>query len=81
MIYLINIIIPLYSLILVIDINLSSLIQSKGLIHGDRVRAFITETAYSIDEPGDVDFLEYMIQKNPEYVARLLNEKKENICK
>jgi len=50
-----------------IDIVRSEMISKYGLIHGSRVKAFITNTAYEVDEMSDVDFLEYLIQKNPEY--------------
>jgi CMP-N,N'-diacetyllegionaminic acid synthase len=50
-----------------IDIIRSKMIDKYNLIHGDRVKAFITDTAYEIDEIDDIDFLEYLITKNPEY--------------
>ena len=50
-----------------IDIVRSEMISKHGLIHGSRVKAFITNTAHEVDEMSDVDFLEYLIQKNPEY--------------
>lgn len=50
-----------------IDIVRSEMIIKHNLIHGSKVRAFITNTAHEIDEINDIDFLEYLIQKNPEY--------------
>ena len=50
-----------------IDIVRSDMISKRSLIHGSRVKAFITNTAHEIDERGDIDFLEYLIKKNPEY--------------
>jgi len=56
-----------------IDVIRSDLIIKNGLIHGNKVRAFITNTAYEIDEAKDVDFLEYIINKTPNYVSDLFN--------
>jgi N-acylneuraminate cytidylyltransferase len=50
-----------------IDIIRSEMINKHNLIHGSRVKAFITNTAHEIDEIGDIDFLEYLIKKNPKY--------------
>lgn len=50
-----------------IDIVRSEMIIKKNLIHGSKVKALITNTAYEVDEISDIDFLEYLIQKNPEY--------------
>ena len=50
-----------------IDIVRSEMISKQGLIHGSKVRALITNTAHEVDEISDIDFLEYLIQKNPEY--------------
>ena len=50
-----------------IDVIRSEMVQMHGLVHGDKVQAYITDTAYEIDEPNDIDFLEYIILKNPEY--------------
>jgi N-acylneuraminate cytidylyltransferase len=49
-----------------IDIVRSEMISKCNLIHGSKVKAFITDTAHEIDEISDIDFLEYLIQKNPE---------------
>jgi CMP-N,N'-diacetyllegionaminic acid synthase len=50
-----------------IDIVRSEMVSKHNLIHGSRVRAFITDTAHEIDEFNDIDFLEYLIQEKPEY--------------
>jgi CMP-N,N'-diacetyllegionaminic acid synthase len=50
-----------------IDIVRSEMVSKHNLIHGSRVRAFITDTAHEIDEINDIDFLEYLVQEKPEY--------------
>jgi len=50
-----------------IDIVRSEMIVNHNLIHGNRVKAFITNTSHEIDEISDVDFLEFLIKKYPEY--------------
>jgi CMP-N,N'-diacetyllegionaminic acid synthase len=57
-----------------IDVVRSELIQNQGIVHGDKVEAFVTERAYQIDEPGDIDFLEFMIKRKPEYRTSLFDE-------
>ena len=54
-----------------VDVVRSELIQNESLIHGDNVQAYITETTYEIDEIDDIYFLEYLIQKKPEYKNRI----------
>ena len=49
-----------------VDVIRSEMIRAYGLIHGDRVQAFITEVAYEIDEISDIDFMEYLIREKPE---------------
>ena len=49
-----------------IDIVRTEMLSKHNLIHGSKVRAFITNTAYEFDEIDDIDFLEYLIQNNPE---------------
>lgn len=53
-----------------VDIVRSEMIK-KNLIHGSKVRAFITNTTHEVDEISDIDFLEYLIKKNPEYKYKL----------
>jgi N-acylneuraminate cytidylyltransferase len=50
-----------------IDVIRSEMISKHNLIHGNKVKAFITNISHEIDEINDVDFLEYLIQKNPKY--------------
>ncbi|MFT6435891.1 MAG: N-acylneuraminate cytidylyltransferase [Candidatus Azotimanducaceae bacterium] len=54
-----------------IDIIRSELVRKRGIIHGEQVQAFVTERAYEIDEPIDVEFLEYLIQRNPEHLSSI----------
>ena len=56
-----------------VDIVRSELIQKKNILHGDRVFAYVTEKAYEIDEPSDLDLIEYIINKYPEYVKKIFN--------
>lgn len=56
-----------------VDIVRSKSIEKKGILHGDSVLAFITEKAYEIDEPNDLDLIEYIIERYPEYFNKLFN--------
>ncbi len=56
-----------------IDIIRPDLVKKKGLVHGDNVKAFITEQAYEIDEIEDIDFLEYMSFKQNRLIDDLFN--------
>lgn len=56
-----------------IDVVRSEMIDSKGLVHGDKVLAYVTERAYEIDEVSDIDFLEYMINQSSDIVADLFS--------
>ncbi len=40
-------------------------------IHGDRVIAYVTPRVYEVDAPGDFEYLEYLISKNPMLVKKL----------
>jgi CMP-N,N'-diacetyllegionaminic acid synthase len=55
-----------------IDIIRTGMI-AKGVIHGNSVKAFITQTTHEIDEIDDFDFLEFMIKKNPDIVKILFD--------
>ena len=57
-----------------VDVIRSELVQSCGKVHGDRVKAYITETTYEVDEPREFDFLEYIIAKMPAYCASLFEK-------
>ena len=46
----------------------------KNLIHGDNVHAFITEVTYEIDEFDDIDFLEFIIQKKPNFLKTMFDD-------
>jgi CMP-N,N'-diacetyllegionaminic acid synthase len=58
-----------------IDVVRSELIQARGMVHGDRVQAYVTEISYEIDKPSDIDFLEFMVKRKPEYMAFLFDDK------
>ena len=62
-----------------IDVVRTEMVIQKGLIHGDRVQAYLTEVSYEIDELRDIDFLEYLIAKSPELVKRLFYISEYNI--
>lgn len=54
-----------------IDVIRTEIVQNHGFIHGNRVQAFITEPTYEIDEISDVEFLEYLIMKKPDFIKSL----------
>jgi len=54
-----------------IDIIRSELVKNRGLVHGDSVMAYVTETGYEIDEISDLDFLEFVLNKREGYVSSL----------
>lgn len=54
-----------------VDIVRSELVQKEGMVHGDCVKAFITDVAYEIDELSDLDYINYLIEKNPEIKKRV----------
>ena len=57
-----------------VDVIRSELVQSCGKVHGDSVKAYVTETAYEVDEPKEFDFLEHIIAKMPRYRASLFEK-------
>ena len=57
-----------------IDIIRSELVHSQGQIHGNSVKAYITEATYEVDELSDLDFLEYLVTKMPGYLASLFGK-------
>ncbi len=61
-----------------IDVIRSELVQSRRQVHGNSVQAYITETTYEVDELNDIDFLEYIVAKMPEYLASLFDKRDEN---
>lgn len=54
-----------------IDIIRTSLVKNHNLIHGNQVKAYITEKTYEVDEKSDIDFLEYSLQRKPEFIKSL----------
>jgi CMP-N-acetylneuraminic acid synthetase len=56
-----------------IDIIRTDMVKNHGLIHGNQVQAFVTEVAYEIDEIDDIELLEYVMQKKPEYITSLFD--------
>ena len=57
-----------------VDVIRSELVQSCGKVHGDSVKAYVTETTYEVDEPREFDFLEHIIAKMPSYWASLFEK-------
>jgi CMP-N,N'-diacetyllegionaminic acid synthase len=55
-----------------VDIVRTSIIDT-GLLHGSNVNAFITEATFEIDEMEDVNFIEFMIKKNPALVNNIMS--------
>lgn len=56
-----------------VDIVRSEMVMAKGMVHGDNVKAYVTNVTYGVDEMSDIDFIEYMISKYPEYKNRLFD--------
>ena len=54
-----------------IDVIRSDMVKNHGLIHGNYVQAFITEPAYELDEISDVELLEYLMKKRPDFIKSL----------
>jgi CMP-N,N'-diacetyllegionaminic acid synthase len=54
-----------------VDVLRSSLILKHNKLHGDKSLAFLTNTAYEIDEISDLPFIEFVLNKNPKILARL----------
>jgi N-acylneuraminate cytidylyltransferase len=54
-----------------VDVIRAKMVTQKGLIHGDRVKAYLTDMTYEVDEVSDFDFLEYLIEKTPDLANRL----------
>ncbi len=57
-----------------IDVVRPELVDRRGLVHGDKVQAYVTEPAYEIDEVSDIDYLEYLINKTPSLMASLFDK-------
>ena len=56
-----------------VDVLSVALIRSTGLLHGDRVRAFITPPAVEVDTETDFDYLEFCVANDP-MLANLVKE-------
>ena len=56
-----------------IDVIRSELVQLNGQMHGNNVKAYITDRAYEIDELSDVDNLEYQIEKESRHMTILFD--------
>jgi CMP-N,N'-diacetyllegionaminic acid synthase len=56
-----------------IDIIRTDLVKNESLVHGNNVKAFITEQSYEIDEINDIDFLEFMSSKHNDLINNLFN--------
>jgi len=54
-----------------VDVIRTSYVLEHKKIHGDRVIAYVTPRAYEVDAPGDFEYLEYLISKNPMLVKKL----------
>jgi N-acylneuraminate cytidylyltransferase len=54
-----------------VDVVRTSLIRERGIMHGDRVRAFVTSLTEEVDCPEDFDYLEFLSTKRPEIAAAL----------
>jgi len=57
-----------------IDVVRTEMIDSKEMVHGNKVLAYVTDRAYEIDEASDIEFLEYMIGKSSEIVSDLFSK-------
>lgn len=57
-----------------IDVVRSEMIDTEGIVHGDKVLAYVTDRAYEIDEASDIDFLEYIIGKSSKIVFDLFSK-------
>ena len=54
-----------------IDVIRTKMVKNNGLIHGDSVQAFITEPTYELDEVSDIELLEYLMMKRPDFIKFL----------
>jgi len=57
-----------------IDVVRTEMVDERGLIHGDKVLAYVTERAYEIDDPSDVDLLEFILSKSTKLVDVLFSK-------
>ena len=54
-----------------VDIIRTNHVIKNKKVHGDRVIAYITPHVFEVDAPGDFEYLEYLVSKNPILVKRL----------
>ena len=54
-----------------VDIVRSENIVQNGKLHGSNVKAFLTERAYEIDQESDLEYIKYLVQKEPKYLKLL----------
>jgi len=54
-----------------VDVIRSKMVTQNGLIHGDRVKAYVTDVSHEVDEISDFEFLEYLVEKTPDLMKRL----------
>jgi N-acylneuraminate cytidylyltransferase len=54
-----------------VDIVRSENIVQNGKLHGSNVKAFLTERAYEIDQESDLEYIQYLVQKEPKYLKLL----------
>ena len=56
-----------------VDVLSTDLIRSTGLLYGDRVVPYMTETVLDINTLSDVRHLEYLVKQDPDLVERLFS--------
>jgi CMP-N,N'-diacetyllegionaminic acid synthase len=59
-----------------VDIIRTSMIDS-GIMHGNNVNAFITETTFEIDEIDDFNYLQFMVNQSPKIIKKLMGSDNE----
>ena len=56
-----------------IDVIRSDTVQNLGILHGNNVKAFITERAYEIDDRLDVEIINYFIEAKAELIKSMFS--------
>ena len=56
-----------------IDVIRSETVQNLGILHGNNVKAFITERTYEIDDRIDVDIMNYFIEAKAELIKSMFS--------
>lgn len=62
-----------------VDVIKTEYVIKNNKLHGDRVIAFITPRVVEVDMPGDFDYLEYQMAKNPVVVKKLFERKRNKL--